>query len=360
MSILWEKLIRPAMFRLDPERAHDLGMQALKTGLAHRFSGEAPDEGFLRQAFGPIKIFGLTFKNPIGLAAGFDKNGIAIQPLSMLGFGSIEVGTVTLEPQPGNPKPRIFRLPQQNALINRLGFNNDGAAVVAERLKNITKGNCVIGVNIGKNKDVSNEYAIENYESSFELLSPLADYVTVNVSSPNTPDLRDLQRSAILENLLRSLQAKNIYRKPLLVKIAPDLEDRDIEMIADISLKLGISGVIATNTTISRAGVPTDAAEQIGSGGLSGKPLEKMSTSVISSIYRYSNGELPIIGVGGIFTAADAYAKIAAGACLVQAYTGFVYRGPAFANEVNTGLARLLHEKGFNSLDEAVGSEAGA
>jgi dihydroorotate dehydrogenase len=357
MWALWKMLVRPVLFRVDAERAHDLGMLALRSGLSPKLQPDGALKTFLAESFGPIKRFGLTYVNPIGLAAGFDKNGLAVEQLGNLGFGSVEIGTVTFEPQGGNPKPRIFRLPQQQALINRLGFNNDGAAAVADRLKRFEKGNCVIGINIGRNKEIRNEDAIRNYEQSFDLLSPLADYVTVNVSSPNTPNLRDLQHVESLKKLLVSLQGRNTAGKPLLVKIAPDLTESDVEAIVDLCLELGVSGVIATNTTVSREGIPAEVCETIGPGGLSGKPLREMSTAVISTIYRCSKGKLPVIGVGGIFTAEDAFAKIAAGACLIQAYTGLIYHGPTFARDISIGLAKILRERGFRSFEAAIGSD---
>jgi len=347
------------MFGLDAERAHEAGMAALRTGIGAKLGLGGPLPPHVAESFGPIERFGLTFKNPVGLAAGFDKNGVAVEQLADLGFGSVEVGTVTYAAQPGNPKPRMFRLPAQQAIVNRLGFNNDGAHALVERLRAIRQRKCVIGVNIGRNKDVSNDNAVDNYLQTFDLVSPLADYITVNVSSPNTPDLRDLQRSENLRMLLRALQGRNAGRVPMLLKIAPDLDDGEIVSIVDVCTELDIAGVIATNTTIKREGVPPADAERIGAGGLSGRPLERRSTEVISAVYRHSNGKLPIIGVGGIFDAEDAYRKIAAGASLVQAYTGFVYGGPAFARDVNIGLAKLLTDRGFHSLDEAVGSAAG-
>ncbi|CAN5203805.1 quinone-dependent dihydroorotate dehydrogenase [soil metagenome] len=356
MSLLWKKLVRPVMFRLDAEKAHDLGMAALRSGLAAKLglSGEQTVES--PKVYGELVRFGLKFENPMGLAAGFDKNGVAVEQLAELGFGFVEVGTVTFEPQPGNPKPRLFRLPAEKALINRLGFNNDGAAAVAERLKKLDRKRCIVGVNIGRNKEVANDQAVENYLNTFDRVSPFADYVAVNVSSPNTPDLRDLQRSVNLDALLRAIRQRNGGRVPLLVKIAPDLSEADIESIVDICLSLGIAGIIATNTTISREGITPADTTRIGAGGLSGKPLERRSTEVVSTIYRHAKGQIPIIGVGGIFDAHDAFNKVAAGASLVQAYTGFVYGGPGFAREINRGLAAILREKGFRSLDEAVGS----
>ena len=339
------------MFGLDAERAHEIGVEALRLGLAAPFaSGEMAN-------FGEIERFGLKFANPLGMAAGFDKNGVVVNQLASLGFGFVEVGTVTFDPQPGNPKPRMFRLPEDQGLINRLGFNNDGAAIVTERLKRLDR-KCVVGVNIGKNKNVPNEEATENYLKSFALVHPVADYIAVNISSPNTPDLRELQKADNLEELLGSLVSRNseLGRKPLLVKIAPDLNEAEIEAIVDICLRNQIDGVIATNTTVSRDGLRTADIQSLGDGGLSGEPLRNRSNEIISHIYRYSKGMLPIIGVGGIFDAEDAFAKIAAGASLIQAYTGFVYGGPSFAIDIYLVLARMLMDRGFNTLDEVVGS----
>lgn len=351
MAKLWEKLIRPVMFGLDTERAHELGIEALKLGGASLFqrSEEIPAL--------EVGRFGLRFSSPLGVAAGFDKNGTVINQLASLGFGFVEVGTVTFEPQPGNPKPRLFRLPADRALINRLGFNNDGAAVIAERLRKIDR-RCVVGVNIGKNKDVPIDDATANYLQCFDLIHPVADYIAVNVSSPNTPNLRELQQAESLEELIGILQKRNseLGRKPLLVKIAPDLTEAEIEQAGDVCIRNNVAGIIATNTTISRDGLRTANIEQIGAGGLSGKPLSKRSTDVITAIYKYTNGKLPVVGVGGIFTADDAFDKIAAGASLIQAYTGFVYGGPSFAGDVNARLAAIIRERGFANIDEAIGS----
>jgi len=339
------------MFGLDAERAHDLGIEALKLGLV---SSATPD---LSGQFGEIERFGLKFANPLGIAAGFDKNGVVANQLASLGFGFVEVGTVTYGPQPGNLKPRLFRLPGDKALINRLGFNNDGAVAIAKRLEKLER-QCVVGVNIGKNKDVPNEEATENYLKSFDLVHRAADYVAVNISSPNTPNLRELQRAKSLDGLIDILQSRNkdLGTKPLLVKIAPDLTEAEIEEVVDIALRYDLDGIIATNTTISREDLNTTEIERLGAGGLSGRPLRKRATEVISTIYRYSKGKLPIVGVGGIFTSEDAFEKIAAGASLIQAYTGFVYGGPSFAHDVNIGLAGMLKERGFATLDDAVGS----
>ena len=350
----YESVVRPLLFKVSPETAHEFGIEALKIGL-----GSKPARNFLTkklavEPFENLERFSLKFKNPLGIAAGFDKNGIVVNQLAALGFGFTEVGTVTFNPQKGNEKPRLFRLPEDQALINRLGFNNQGTPTVIERLKNLDP-NCVLGVNIGKNKDVPNEEAIENYLKSFDLAHTVADYIAVNVSSPNTPNLRELQKAENLEELLKELQKRNkeLSAKPLLVKIAPDLNNSEIEAITDIALRLKLSGIIATNTTISRENLKTKTNE---TGGLSGKPLQEVSNEVIKKIFKYSNGKLPIIGVGGIFTAEDAFEKIASGACLIQAYTGFVYRGIYFARDINSGLQKILREKGFGNLDDAVGS----
>lgn len=350
MAFLWEKVVRPMMFRLDAEAAHDLGMKALRSGLASPYYADPAGFGL-----GPIERFGLTFPNPVGIAAGFDKNALAVNQLASLGFGFVEVGTVTLKRQPGNPKPRIFRLPNDQALINRLGFNNEGAEAVADRLSRL-KRKCIVGVNIGKNKDVPIDEATKNYLASFELLGPHADYVAVNISSPNTPGLRELQRTDNLDELLGTLSQAANGRVPLLVKIAPDLPESEIEAAVGVCLKYGIDGIIATNTTVGREGLRSPGIDAIGAGGLSGKPLRSRATDVIATIFRYSKGKLPIIGVGGIFTGDDAFEKIAAGASLVQAYTGFVYGGPTFARNVNLRLAEILVARGFSSVDEAVGS----
>lgn len=337
---------------MDAERAHELGISALRTGLASPFYPADPSFGFE-----PIELFGLQFKNPFGIAAGFDKNGVVVEQLASLGFAFVEVGTVTARPQPGNPKPRMFRLPERRALINRLGFNNEGAVAVAKRLSRMTR-KCVVGVNIGRNKDVSNENAIENYVEAFRLLQPVADYVVVNISSPNTPNLRELQEAESLESLLGALQTVNteLGRRPLLVKIAPDLSDERISTIVEKCIALEVDGIIATNTTVARERITSPDVDDIGPGGVSGAPLARMADRVITKIYSTSDGKIPIIGVGGVFAAEDAFEKIAAGASLVQAYTGFVYGGPTFPADVCRGLGSILSERGFRSISEAVGS----
>lgn len=354
MSVLWEKILRPLLFRLDAEFAHDLGIEALEAGFASPFYVENSSYS----EFGEIERFGLKFANPLGIAAGFDKNGIVVNQLASLGWGSVEVGTVTVRPRKGNPKPRLFRLPDDHALINRLGFNNDGAAAVANRIKPLRR-KCVIGVNIGKNRDVPIEEAVGNYLAAFEAVHSSADYVAVNVSSPNTPNLREMQRVDRLNELFERLQQRNteLGFKPLLVKIAPDLGEQDLEAIVGLCGDHNISGIIATNTTVSRDDLKTREPVAFGPGGLSGRPLARRSNEVIAEIYRKSKGKLPIVGVGGVFTAEDAFEKIEIGASLIQVYTGFVYGGPTFARDINTGLASILRSKDFASLDEAVGSK---
>ena len=351
MSRLFEKLFRPVLFRVPAETAHDLGMWVLRKGLA-----DGP--GVVELPALKTNQFGLDLANPLGIAAGFDKNGVAVSKIARLGFGFVEVGTVTHKPQPGNPKPRMFRLPADMALINRLGFNNEGAEAVARRLSSVER-KCVIGINIGKNKDVPNEEAVENYLASFDILQPLADYVAVNISSPNTPNLRELQKGENLDELLAALEKRNeeLGPKPILVKIAPDLSDNEIEEAVAICRRRKVAGMIATNTTVSRDGLRSANAAAIGAGGLSGRPLFERSNEVIRKIFRYSEGSLPIIGVGGIFTAEDAFAKVSAGASLLQAYTGFVYGGPSFASDVLYGLAKLLEANGIGHLREAVGRD---
>jgi len=321
-----------------------------------------------RSPFGNLKRFGLTFSNPIGLAAGFDKNGEAADALCALGFGFIEVGTVTSQPQPGNPKPRLFRLPRDLALINRLGFNNCGAKQLVKNL-NERPPNCVLGINIGKSRSVPIEKAIPDYLKTFETVYETADYIAVNVSSPNTPQLRELQGPALLSELLDALQNRNrelahehslASERPLLLKIAPDLADADIESIVEVAQRADVAGIIATNTTVARNGLQTsrEKIESCGEGGVSGAPLREASNDVIRNIFRLTKGSMPIVGVGGVFTAEDAWEKICAGASLVQLYTGFIYEGPSAARRINEGLRRILSKEGFVSLDEAIGCHA--
>lgn len=358
------RIIRPLLFCLPPESAHNLAMASLTSTLKSRAVRAFVERRTRTEAFPRLNRFGLEFTNPLGLAAGFDKNGSAAQALSALGFGFIEVGSVTSEAQPGNPKPRLFRLPRDQALINRLGFNNRGAKQLAENIHR-HRPDCLLGVNIGKSRKVAIEDSIPDYLASFNAVYDIADYLAVNVSSPNTPNLRQLQRADLLEDLLRSLQKRNSElaesrsktAKPLLLKIAPDLDESEIESIIEVALRANVSGIIATNTTVRRDGLRTSASqvERCGGGGLSGAPLRGRSNQVISFIYRLTRGRLPIIGVGGIFSAEDAWDKISSGASLIQLYTGFVYEGPCVARRINQGLSEILRSEGLNSVDEAVG-----
>jgi dihydroorotate dehydrogenase len=367
--MLYRSILRPVLFRLPPETAHELALRTVKLALGAKWLRAMAARRFNRTPGGELQRFGLTFRNGVGLAAGFDKNGTAAEALAALGFGFIEVGTVTHQAQPGNPRPRLFRLPLDCALINRQGFNNHGAAQLAAQLA-AHRPDCVLGINIGKSRVVPVEEAVEDYLASFELVYAHADYIVVNVSSPNTPNLRELQRADALSELLGALQQRNRelalkYERPqtmpLLVKIAPDLELRDLEAIVEVAERSKLAGIIATNTTVSRAGLRTtqERVEACGPGGLSGSPLRARSTEMIASIYRLTRGRLAIIGVGGIFNAADAWEKICAGASLVQLYTGFIYEGASVVREINDGLEEMLKLRGFRSLDEAVGCRAG-
>lgn len=297
-----------------------------------------------------VECFGLKFKNPVGLAAGFDKDAKLYNELSALGFGFIEIGTLTPKGQAGNPQPRLFRLPADQSLINRMGFNNEGVEDAIERLKN-KKTNVLIGGNIGKNKVTPNENAADDYQACFHALHPYVDYFVVNVSSPNTPNLRALQEKEPLKALLSSLQVANkTYQKPkpILLKIAPDLTSEQLDDIIEIVTETGTDGVIATNTTISREGLNTDQKEieAIGAGGLSGQAVRDRSTEVIRYLHEKSGGSFPIVGVGGINTGADAINKLEAGATLVQVYTGFIYEGPAMIKKINKAIVRWKNNRG--------------
>lgn len=366
--MVYRSLVRPLLFRLPPETAHEFALQALsrlpESVVTKLVGGGASEYG---QTLA-LNRFGLSFSNVVGLAAGFDKDGVALSALAALGFGFIEAGTVTFQPQPGNPKPRLFRLPQDKALINRAGFNNAGAAAFVKRVER-HRPNCVLGVSIGKSKITPLEKATEDYLASFELVYRVADYVAVNVSSPNTPQLRDLQQAEQLSSLLKALQESNrrlqqVHGRerpmPLLVKLSPDLTPEQLETVIEVLLKLKIDGIIATNTTTAREPLVTDRARvaALGDGGLSGSPLRGRSTRMVADLYRLTSGQIPIVGVGGIFNAEDAWEKIAAGASLIQLYTGFIYRGPGIAREINEGLASILKREGFSNLDAAVGCRA--
>ncbi len=364
--MLYRSLLRPILFRLPPETAHELALHSLSSALNRRVIRNLVARRFNRSPFEKLQRFGLTFANPVGIAAGFDKNGIALQGLAALGFGFIEAGTVTYQPQPGNVRPRLFRLPLDKALINRAGFNNNGAEEFVARVRK-NRPACVVGVSIGKSKATPMEDAVSDYLKCFEIVHPVADYVAVNVSSPNTPRLRELQQADQLSQLLGVLQARNRELSsthsrtvPLLVKVSPDLDQNNLELIVEVARRTSVDGIIATNTTTERAGLQTPAAlvNACGEGGLSGAPLQNRSTRMIANLYRLTAGSLILIGVGGIFTAADAWEKICAGASLVQLYTGFIYQGPAIARNINDGLAEILKREGFRSLDEAVGCHA--
>ena len=334
------KLIRSVLFLFDPEKIHyftawlirtTLSIPGMKTLWTKRFR--------LEDSRLKTKVFGIEFDNPVGLAAGFDKNASMFNDLAYCGFGFIEIGTVTPLGQPGNEKPRLFRLKEDAGIINRMGFNNDGVDNALKNLK-IKKTKLIIGGNIGKNKSTQNEKATQDYIKSFNALFDVVDYFVVNVSSPNTPNLRALQEREPLTELLKSLQlenAKQAERKPILLKIAPDLTDAQLDDIIEIVQEVRLDGVIATNTTISRDGLKTsnDRIESIGAGGLSGKPVKARSTEVIRYLATKSNKAFPIVGVGGIHSAEDALEKMDAGADLVQLYTGFVYEGPKLVKDIN-------------------------
>ncbi|HRH03830.1 MAG TPA: quinone-dependent dihydroorotate dehydrogenase [Bacteroidia bacterium] len=340
---MYKFLIRPILFSVSPERVHHLVFNFLKLSFKIPFVSKLVSSYFCNHDTRlQRKVFGLKFPNPVGLAAGFDKDAKLVNELSCLGFGFIEIGTVTPLPQPGNPLPRMFRLPEDNALINRMGFNNEGVVEAAKRLKKRNR-DILIGGNIGKNKTTPNEVAVDDYVKCFDALYEVVDYFVVNVSSPNTPDLRALQDKEPLTALLsrlKELAATKPLNKPILLKIAPDLSTQQLDEIIDIVMQLKIDGIIATNTTIERSHLLSDSEliNSIGPGGLSGKPLKKHSTEVVKYISLKSKGKLPIIAVGGIHSAEDALEKLNAGATLVQVYTGFIYEGPSLIKEINVKL----------------------
>ena len=336
------QLIKPFLFLMQPEKAHQFTTAALHLLLKTPFG-----KRLIRRAYNyehpalEREVFGLTFKNPVGLAAGFDKNAELIDDFSNLGFGFIEIGTLTPRGQQGNSKPRLFRLPDDDALINRMGFNNDGLEDALKRLK-IRKTEIIVGGNIGKNKDTPNENASDDYLTCFEMLFPYVDYFVVNVSSPNTPGLRELQEKKPLLHLLKALQKENQKKnapKPILLKIAPDLTPPQLDDIVKITEELKLDGLIVSNTTIDRLNLntPDSKVKEVGAGGLSGKPLFKKSTEVLSYI-RKAIPDVPLIAVGGIMSANDAMEKIEAGATLLQIYTGLVYKGPGLIREINQAI----------------------
>lgn len=346
--------VRRALFLVPPERIHTMVFAAMRGATA-----SARVRGRLRDALAPrdpvlaSTVFGVHFPGPLGLAAGFDKDGLGLNAWGALGFGYAEVGTVTSLSQPGNPPPRLFRLPADRALLNRMGFNNQGASQLALRLAR-HHPDVPIGVNIGKSKLTPPDRAVDDYRSSARLLGPLASYLVVNVSSPNTPGLRDLQAVEALRPILTGVLAETAT--PVLVKIAPDLSDADIDAVADLAVDLGLAGIVATNTTISRAGLHTPDVESLGAGGISGPPLRRRAQEVVRRLYSRVGDRLTLIGVGGIETADDAWERITSGASLLQGYTGFIYGGGLWAKQIHDGIADRLHAGGFNSLSEAVGS----
>lgn len=364
----YSALFRTVLCRIDPEQAHHLAFAAIRAttrvpGLRAAVRARlAPPHPGLR-----VRALGHDLPGPLGLAAGFDKNATGIDGLALLGFDFIEVGTVTARPQPGNERPRLFRLPEDRALVNRMGFNNDGAGAVAARLaarRPARPPRPAIGVNIGKTRAVPDEDTVADYVESTERLARHADYLVVNVSSPNTPGLRGLQAADRLGPLLTAVRqaadrAAPGTRLPLLVKIAPDIADEDADAVAGLAVELGLDGIIATNTTTGREGLATSAraVEAIGRGGLSGPPLKERALAVLRRLYARTGGRVTLIGAGGIETADDAWARILAGATLVQAYTGFVYGGPAWPRAVHRGLARRLAASPYPTLADAVGAD---
>jgi dihydroorotate dehydrogenase len=348
---VYKSLIKPLFFLLSPEKAHSLALVLFRIVLSLPFG-----KGIARSLFQfqhpalERELFGLRFPNPVGLAAGFDKDGKYLPLMDQMGFGFLEIGTVTPLGQAGNPRPRLFRLPKDEALINRMGFNNEGVDALVRRLKDYRRGRIIIGGNIGKNKVTPNEEAVNDYTKCFEALFPYVDYFVVNVSSPNTPNLRELQDKEPLQKLLSHLQSLNEQKdapKPILLKIAPDLTNEQLDDILDIAAQTNLAGLIATNTTIERTGLETPEAkvEEIGPGGLSGKPLTDRSTEVIRYLHSASKGSIPIIGVGGIASPEEALQKLEAGASLVQIYTGLIYEGPQLIKRINKAIAWASAQK---------------
>lgn len=366
-------LFRHLLTRLDAERAHHLAFAAIRgaAGAPVLRSAVTAVAAPRRPSLG-VRALGIDFPGPFGLAAGFDKNAVGVDGLTMLGFDFIEIGTVTAAAQPGNDGQRLFRLPADRALVNRMGFNNDGSAAVAARLARRRHGRrtpyrprAIVGVNIGKTRAVPESGAVGDYVASTERLAAHADYLVVNVSSPNTPGLRDLQATERLRPLLRAVREAADrtarVRVPLLVKIAPDLADEDVDAVADLAVDLGLDGVIATNTTVSRAGLsgPPAEIEACGAGGLSGAPLKERSLRVLRRLYARAGDRLTLVGAGGIGTAADAWERILAGATLVQGYSAFVYEGPLWPRRIHDGLADALARSPYATLADAVGADTG-
>ncbi|HZF02653.1 MAG TPA: quinone-dependent dihydroorotate dehydrogenase [Methylomirabilota bacterium] len=364
----YQKLVRPLLFAQDAERAHDFTLKILARASRNKLACDLIGNFFSAPEL-PVELFGLKFPNPIGLAAGMDKFAAAVPVWEKLGFGFCELGGVTWHPQEGNPAPRMFRAVADEAIVNRMGFNNPGAEMFAQRLagwKNSGRWpKHPVGINLGKSKITPLEKAAEDYANSFRVLRDLADFFVVNVSSPNTPGLRQLQDKSALDEILAAMQERNgsqnseaRIQKPILVKVAPDLSFEALDEILELATQRQIAGIVATNTTISRPQANNPLSQKIysESGGLSGKPLRERSTEIIRHIFKQTKGKLPIIGVGGIFTAEDAWKKITAGASLVQIYTSLVYEGPGIAKTIVAGLVRKMETSGMKNLQEAVGS----
>lgn len=364
--MLYEKIAKPLVFfRMNPEKAHHVTIRGLR--MAQRVPGAcrmlrmmyaSPGAGELRQT-----LWGIDFPNPIGLAAGLDKNGEAAGSFSSIGFGFIEVGTVTPKGQPGNESPRLFRLPEDEALINRMGFNNQGAEAMRNHLSKLRSRPIPIAVNIGKNKITPNELAVQDYRTCMRILYDVGDFFVVNISSPNTPNLRALQHgddlrgliSGIIEERDRLAAERGTAGKAVLVKISPDLTDEEVSDSVEIILEGGISGIIATNTTVTRPGLRNANAKE--TGGLSGKPLKRLALEKVRLIRRLTQGKIPIIASGGVFTGDDAYEMIKAGASLVEIYTALIYKGPEVNKAINRRLLELLHRDGYRHISEAVGTD---
>lgn len=360
---LYHDVMRASLFTLAPENAHHVTLAAMRWGMCGPLGSLARRVTTVHDPVLQQTIWNLSFPNPIGLAAGMDKEGTHIEPFSALGFSHVEIGTITGQAQPGNPQPRLFRLAEDHGIINRMGFNNSGADAVAERLRRAysqRRPGCVLGINLGKTKIVPNEEALADYQKSVRLLGRYADYVVVNVSSPNTPGLRDLQGEAFLRPLLEGVRAALddvAPNKPLLLKIAPDLADAGIDATVDVAQESRCDGMICTNTTITRSGLmtPSERVAAIGAGGLSGAPVRSRSTAVLARVARRTQGKMPLIGVGGVDSVEAAWEKIVHGAHLVQVYTGLIYRGPMLASSLNRGLVKILTHKN-TTLRGSIGS----
>ncbi len=365
LGLVYKKIVRPLFFKMSAETAHHVMVDGM--AVVQKIPGM---QGFIHTMYGvegvpelAQTIWGIPFHSPIGLAAGMDKDAAAVPMFSSMGFGFVEVGTVTPQPQPGNHLPRVFRLPPDCALINRMGFNNKGAASMVNNLQRLKKRRIPVAVNVGKNKNTPNEEAVNDYVECIRQLYAYGDFFVVNISSPNTPDLRKLQHgeelSSLLSSIVNELKKHNDeagLNKPVLVKIAPDLKEEELKSIVETIMNSGSDGLIATNTTLSREGLTHALASEIG--GLSGLPLQQRSTEMIRLAYTFSEGKLPIVGSGGVFSSEDAYEKIRAGASLVEIYTGLVYEGPGINRQLYKGLGELLKRDGFTHISQVIGIDA--